>query len=139
MSLNAFNYKSRPPRNDELATTLGNAFVFWNELKKHIASRFTPLQTEWGFTSKKTGWGLRLKQEKRTILYMMPCQCYFFTYFALGEKAVKATHESDLSASVLKIIDNAKKYAEGRGVRIEGRSADDARKVEKLAIIKMAT
>jgi hypothetical protein len=137
MSLSAFNDKSRPPRDDDLAATLGSTFVFWNELKRHIASRFTPLQTEWGFTSMKTGWGLRLKQEKRTILYMTPCQGYFSASFALGEKAVKAAHESDLSFSVLKIIDNAKKYAEGRGVRIEVRSAEDARNVEKLATIKM--
>ncbi|MGD0028806.1 MAG: DUF3788 domain-containing protein [Candidatus Bathyarchaeia archaeon] len=139
MSLSAFNDKSRPPQDDDLATTLGSTFVFWNELKRHIASRFTPLQTEWGFTSMKSGWGLRLKQEKRTILYMTPCQGYFLASLALGEKAVKAAHESDLSGSVLNIIDNAKKYVEGRGVRIEVRSAEDSRNVEKLALIKMAT
>jgi hypothetical protein len=138
MSLSAFNDKSRPPRDDDLAATLGSTFVFWNELKRHIASRFTPLQTEWGFTSMKTGWGLRLKQEKRTILYMTPCQGYFLASLALGEKAVKAAHESDLSASVLRIIDDARRYAEGRGVRLEVRSAGDVRNVEKLATIKMA-
>jgi hypothetical protein len=138
MSLSAFNDKSRLPRDDDLAATLGSTFVFWNELKRHMASRFTPLQTEWGFTSKKTGWGLRLKQEKRTILYMTPCQGYFLASLALGEKAVKAAHESDLSASVLKIIDDARRYAEGRGVRLEVRSAGDVRNVEKLATIKMA-
>jgi hypothetical protein len=51
---------------------------------------------------------------------------------------VKAAHESDLPVSVLKIIDSAKKYAEGRGVRLEVRSAEDVRNVEKLAVIKMA-
>jgi hypothetical protein len=56
----------------------------------------------------------------------------------LGEKAVKAAHESDLSASVLEAIDSAKKYAEGKGVRLEVRSVEDVRNVEKLAIIKMA-
>jgi hypothetical protein len=58
--------------------------------------------------------------------------------FALGDKAVKAAHESDLPASILKIIDSARKYAEGRGVRIEVRSAEDVCNVEKLAVIKMA-
>jgi hypothetical protein len=57
--------------------------------------------------------------------------------FALGEKAVKAAHESDLPASVLEIIDSAKKYAEGRGVRLEVRNAEDICNVEKLAVIKM--
>jgi len=56
----------------------------------------------------------------------------------LGEKAVKAAHKSDLSVSVLKAIDSARKYAEGRGVRLEIRSGEDAGNVEKLAGIKMA-
>lgn len=138
MTLSAFEDKSRPPQDDDLAATLGSAFVFWNELKKIIASRFPPLSTEWGFASKTTGWGLRLKHEKRTILYMTPCKSYFLASFALGEKAVKAAHETDLPVSVLKVIDSAKKYAEGRGVRLEVRSAEDVHNVEKLAVIKMA-
>lgn len=69
---------------------------------------------------------------------MTPCKGYFLASFALGEKAVKAAHESDLPASILQVIDSAKKYAEGRGVRIEVKNARDVRAVEKLAIIKMA-
>ena len=139
MTLSAFDDKSNPPRDCDLAATLGSTFVFWNELKRIIASRFSPLSEEWGFTSKKTGWGLRLKREKRTVLYMTPCEGYFLASFALGEKAVKAAHESDLPVSVLHVIDGAKKYAEGRGVRLEVRSAEDVRNVEKLAVIKMAS
>jgi hypothetical protein len=138
MTLSAFDDKSRPPQNHDLAATLRSTFPFWNELKRLITSRFAPLSTEWGFTSKKTGWGLRLKQDKRTILYMTPCEGYFLASFALGEKAVEAAHESDLPDSILKIIDTAKKYAEGRGVRLEVRTAEDIRNVEKLAVIKMA-
>lgn len=135
--MSVFNDKSRPPQDDELRATLGSTFVFWNELKRLIASKFTPMSIEWGFASKKTGWGLRLKQEKRTILYMTPCKGYFMASFALCEKAVKAAHESNLAVSVLKVIDTAK-YAEGRGVRLEVRSAEDICNVEKVAAIKMA-
>lgn len=117
---------------------LGRAFNSWNGLRRIIASRFTPLSEEWGFTSKSTGWGLRLKQPARTVLYMTPCRGYFLVSFALGEKAVKAARESDLPASILEIIDSAKKYAEGRGVRLQIRTAKDVRNVEKLAAIKMA-
>lgn len=136
--MSIFNDKSRPPSEDDLKAKLGRTFVFWNDLKKLIASKFAPVTEEWGFTSKKTGWGLRLKHEKRTILYMTPCEGYFLASFALGEKAVKAAHESDLPASVLKIIDNAPKYAEGRGVRLEVRNAHERSDAEKLVSIKMA-
>lgn len=138
MALSAFDDKTRPPQEEELAAVLGKKFSLWTDLQGRIAARFAPLSIEWGYASKSTGWGLRLKQEKRTVLYMTPCQGYFLASFALGEKAVKAAHESTLPVEVLDVIDNAPRYAEGRGVRLEVRSAKDVRNVEKIAIIKMA-
>jgi Protein of unknown function (DUF3788) len=138
VAISAFDDKANPPREADLAQTLGKKFALWNDLKERIAARFAPLSIEWGYASKSTGWGLRLKQEKRTVLYMTPCQGYFLASFALGEKAVKAAHASDLPAAVLDIIDSAPRYAEGRGVRFEVRNAKDVRNVEKVAIIKMA-
>ena len=139
MALSIFNDKSKPPKDAELATALKDSFLFWNELKKLIALRFKPLSIEWGFASETTGWGMRLKNKDRTILYMTPREGHFLASFALGEKAIKAAHEDDLPVSVLKIIDNAKQYAEGRGVRLEVRNGRDVRNVEKLAAIKMST
>jgi hypothetical protein len=138
MALSAFNDKSRQPGDDDLARTLGNTFVLWDELKRLIAQKFAPITIEWGYTSKSTGWGLRVKGEKRTILYMTPCEGYFLASFALGEKAVKAAHDSDLPVQVLDVIDSARKYAEGRGVRLEVRTAEDVNNIEKIAMIKMA-
>jgi hypothetical protein len=139
MALSALADKLKPPQPQDLAVTLGKTFVFWNELKAIIDAKFGPVSFEWGFTSKTTSWGIRAKTDKRTILYMTPREGYFLASFALGEKAVKTAHESDLPASVLKIIDSARKYAEGRGVRLEVRNARDVRNVEKLATIKMST
>jgi hypothetical protein len=138
VAISAFDDKTRPPHEDELAAVLGKKFSLWTDLQSRVKTRFAPLSIDWGYASKSTGWGLRLKQEKRTVLYMTPCQGYFLASFALGEKAVKAAHESKLPAEVLEVIDNAPRYAEGRGVRFEVRTAKDMRNVEKIAIIKMA-
>jgi hypothetical protein len=138
MALSAFDDRSRQPTDDDLASMLGDTAIQWNELKILIALKFAPVTFEWGYTSKSTGWGLRLKSEKRTIMYMTPCEGYFLASFALGEKAVKTAHDSDLPASVLDTIDGSKKYAEGRGVRLEVRTAGDVGNIEKLAMIKMA-
>ncbi len=138
MALSAFDDKSKPPQDDDLATTLGKTFVLWNELKESISAKFAPVNIEWGFSGKAYGWGLRLKRDKRAILYMTPCHGYFLASFALGEKAVRAAHESKLPPAILKIIDDAPKYAEGRGVRFEVRNAKDIRHIEILAEIKMA-
>jgi hypothetical protein len=136
MALSAFDDKSRQPQEADLKATLGTSYARWNDLKKLISLQYAA-SPEWGFSGKAYGWGLRLKTEKRAVLYMTPCKGYFLASFALGEKAVKAAHESDLPESVLAAIDGAKKYAEGRGVRLEVRSAEDVRNIEKLAVIKM--
>lgn len=138
MSISAFRDKGRQPEDADLARVLKRSFGSWKELSNVIASKFTQLSAEWGFTS-TSGWWMRLKHKKRTVLYMTPCEGYFLASFALGEKAVKLAHESNLPSSVLKVIDGAKKYAEGRGVRLEVRNSNAVRQVEKLAVIKMST
>ena len=44
----------------------------------------------------------------------------------------------DLPDSVLAVIDEAKKYAEGRGVRIEIRTKKDLEIAKELSAVKMA-
>ena len=138
MALSAFDDKSSTPRAADLTKTLGRTSALWDRLRDHLASEYQPLVEKWIFSGEKWGWSLQLKQRKRTILYMTPCKKYFLAGFVLGEKAVKAAHQSDLPDSVLTTIDSARKYAEGRGIRIEVRTKKDLDNVKKLAVIKMA-
>lgn len=139
MALSVFDDKSKPPTDKDLAAALGRTYPLWKTLQMTITAKFAPLQIEWGCAGKSTGWGLRLKQEKRAVLYLCPCKGYFLASFALGEKAVKAAHESKLPESILKVIDDAPRYAEGRGVRFEVRTKKDLRYIEEVADIKMST
>jgi hypothetical protein len=138
MALSAFDDKAKPPTESEIQATLGKTHALWNQLQEFITAKFAPVTVEWGYTSKSTGWGIRLRTDKRTILYMTPCEGYFLASFALGEKAVRAAQGSKLPLSILASIDSAKKYAEGRGVRLEIRTVRDLHSVETLAIVKMA-
>ncbi len=137
MALSAFDDKSREPQRGELTDVLGDAARLWDELISNVRSRFDPLTEEWGFSGKKWGWALRLKHKKRAVLYLTPSEEFFLAGFALGQKAVDAAHESDLPRTVLDIIDNSQRFAEGRGVRLEVRSESDVRVVSQLADIKM--
>lgn len=69
---------------------------------------------------------------------MTPCRGLFLVGFALGEKAVEAARGSTLPGSILAVIDEARKYAEGRAVRIEVKSKRDPAIARKLSAIKMA-
>jgi uncharacterized protein DUF3788 len=138
MALSIFDDRSTPPSEAMLRAALGNSFVHWNQLKQVLAANYPPVSFEWGFTSKSTGWGMRIKHNERVILYMTPCEGYFLASLALGDKAVKATQESNLPRKVLKIIAGSKRYAEGTGIRLEIRNAGDVQNVEKLAAIKLS-
>jgi hypothetical protein len=96
------------------------------------------LSETWKFGGQQWGWTLQLKHRKRTLVWLTLCRGHLIAGFALGEKAVKAAHRSDLPSSVLTAIDGAKQYAEGRAVRFEVRRKNDVAVVEKLAAAKMA-
>jgi len=138
MALSAFDDKSKKPGVGDLKRVLGRTSAHWDGLVTHIAAEYAPLDETWNFAGASWGWSLRLKQKKRTILYMTPCKGHFLVGFALGEKAVKAARAARLPDSVLAIVDEAKKYAEGRAVRIEIRGKKDVEIVRKLAAVKMA-
>jgi len=139
MALSAFDDKAKTPEDHELEEVLDDASALWGALKASLARQHDPMDEEWVFSGKKWGWSLRLKRKKRAILYLTPCHGFFLAGFALGEKAVKAAHDSGLPAAVLATIDSAPKFAEGRGVRLEIRCADDVRNIELVAAVKMAT
>ena len=138
MALSAFEDKSVKPSKRSLKTTLGRTSAHWDDLIAHISSEYPPLDETWNFAGAAWGWSLRLKQKKRTVLYMTPCRGHFIVGFALGEKVVKAARSSGLPKSVLSVIAEAKKYAEGRAVRLEIRTKKDLESVKRLAAIKMA-
>lgn len=134
MALSAFDDKSHPPTPDQVATLLGRARAAWDALRMDPA--LSGLREEWGFTSKATGWGLRLRDEKRVIVYMTPLGGRFLASLALGEKAVAASRAAGLPPALRAAIEAAPRYPEGRGVRVEVRTTRDARAIAALAKIK---
>jgi hypothetical protein len=138
MALSAFDDKSKKPGNKDLERTLGRTNTHWVNLMTHIKAEYAPLTAKWNFAGANWGWSLQLKQKKRTILYLTPGQGYFMVGFVLGEKAVKAAHDSTLPESILAEIDGARKYAEGRAIRLEVRNKKSLDHIKTLAAIKMA-
>ena len=139
MALSALDDKSRVPTESALVAVLGPAKGLWDELSSRLASDYPPLTEKWGYSGKPWGWSLALKQKKRTIVYLTPSESFFYAGFALGEKAVAAARRSGLSPGVLTIIDSARKYAEGRAVRLEVHGTEDVGHVLAIAAAKMKT
>lgn len=98
---------------------------------------FAPVVEDWVFSGQKHGWALRLKQKKRAVLYLKPLERCFRVSLALGPKAVEAARAAQLHADVLRLIDEAMQYPEGKAIRIEVHGAKDIRVAMQLARIRM--
>ena len=138
MSPNAFINKPKQPTNAELAAALGPAKAAWDQLLADLAHEFGVNVHEWNSYSLKAGWSLRVKRKERTIVWLAPCPGAFRVAFILGDKAVLAAQEAKLPKRILKIINEAPKYPEGTGVRLEVKSSKDIATLKKLAAIKLA-
>jgi hypothetical protein len=134
---NAFIGKTAPPTQNEIDAALGATADVWNQLLHWFAEQAVADQ-EWKSSSPKYGWSLRLKLKKRTIVYLAPCEGCFRVAFVLGDRAVAAARQSDLSKTTLKLLDEAPRYAEGTGVRLIVKATKDLASVRKLAAIKLA-
>jgi hypothetical protein len=134
---NAFIGKPAPPTSKELSNALGGTKSLWDGLIRELTSQRLIDGHEWHSYSKKAGWSLKLLRGERVILYMSPLDSCFRASFALGEKALQAARTSGLSAVTLKLLGEAKKYAEGTAVRIEVRDAEDVGTAKKLAKVKV--
>lgn len=139
MALSALDDKSQIPTESDLAVVLGPAKELWDELCESLASEFPPLTQKWSYSGKQWGWSLALQQKKRTIVYLTPSEAFSYAGFALGEKAVVAARQGGLPPSVLQVIETSRKYAEGRGVRLEVRTAEDIGHIVEIAAAKMSS
>jgi hypothetical protein len=138
VALSALDDKSHTPRPAELREVLGRAFDPWTDLLERLSEAFGPLGRTWNFAGANWGWSLKLARKKRTVLYLTPCREHFLVGFALGEKAVEKARASRLPGAVQAVIDGAKKYAEGRAVRLTIRRPRDLPAVIKIAAAKMS-
>jgi hypothetical protein len=125
-----------PPSEVELSAFLGPSQPIWKELLAWLESQGIA-RGDWKSVSPKYGWGLRPALRKRTILYLGPCQGCFRVSFVLGDKAVAAAKASDLPKKLQKEIAEARRYAEGTGVRIFVAKPVDLAVVRRLVALKL--
>ena len=133
---NAFAGSRTAPTECELAAALGPSKKLWDPLIKNLA-RDLGLRAEWGSSSVKAGWSLRLKLKDRVAVYVIPNPNSFQAALVLGDKAVKAAKQSALPANVQKIIGESRRYAEGTGIRIAVQGDREIAAIMQLARIKL--
>lgn len=126
----------RPPSPAELRTALGPSHGVWRELVDVMGREFPGLEEAWRPSKIEFGRVCLLKLGGRTLLYLIPTASGFDVSAVLGERAVELAMAGDLPAPVKRQLSEARRYAEGRGIRLAMTAPDQVPVVRKLAVIK---
>ena len=137
MSVSIFEDKAARPDDKMLAVALGKSNRLWQEIKKHLAAEYGELVEDWKFYGQKSGWILKTLRKKRNLFFFIPLKSYFQVSFVFGDKAVAVVEKSDLPQELITELKNARKYSEGRGLRIDVKNSADIEHIKKLVKIKV--
>jgi len=120
-----------------LSGALGQSYKYWEEIKNTLENQYGPLIEEWKYYSATSGWTLKLLLKKRNLFFFTPYEKYFRLAFIFGDKAVSAVEKSDLPLKMVQELKSAKRYVEGRGLRLEIKKKTDVKNIITLVAIKI--
>lgn len=129
--------KSKQPNDAMLSASLGSSYGIWKEILTSVVEEFGPVVGEWKYYGTKIGWTMKLLVKKRNLFFFSPYNGYFILSFVFGDKSVKEVEKSALSERIKSDLRNARKYAEGRGLRLEVKKRSQIHTILKLVAIKM--
>ena len=129
--------KSCKPNDEMFSRALGRSYKYWQQIENTLRARYAEVTPEWKYYGKSSGWTLKFMLKKRNLFFVAPCDKYFRVAFVFGDKAVQAIEKSDLPAALIEEVKNAKRYPEGRGLRLDLRRREQVEHVIKLTEIKI--
>ncbi|MCO5250938.1 MAG: DUF3788 domain-containing protein [Candidatus Kapabacteria bacterium] len=135
--ISIFPHKDSEPTDAELKVALGDSYDIWIRLNDFVLDRYPKGLVDWNYPGKKYGWSYRIKDKKRTIIYFLPRENYFKVALVFGQKAYDMIMDSDISAEIKNDLQQATKYAEGRGIRVEVKNDSILPEIMKLVEIKL--
>ena len=127
--------KSKEPDQDHILRLLGQNAERLNELDSFCENKVGQLIYEWKFYTKKSG-RERPSIKKRNLFFLTPKKDLYSITFVFGDRAVEAAENSELPERIKTELKQARKYMEGRGIRIDVTSGDELEIVKKLVRIK---
>ena len=138
MALSVFEDKQHPPNENDLKTALKKSYKSWDKLKAYVLQKYPSALQNWSYAGAKYGWSFRLKDKKRAILYLIPCERYFKAALVFGQKATDEALGSNISPEIKEIINSARVYAEGRGFRIDVMNDESIDDIKRLIDLKLS-
>lgn len=139
METSVFTDRAKKPDEKRLVRTIKESGPHWKTIKTHITKKHGEGIEQWKYYGPKAGWVLKVLLKKRNLFFLTPLKGYFRVTFVFGDKAASAVATSNLPAAIRNELRDARRYVEGRALRVEVKRQVDARYVKKLIDIKIAS
>jgi hypothetical protein len=137
MDISIFKDKTKIPSYIDLVAALEDSHYLWQEIREYTVQKYPDALQDWNYPGKKYGWSFRIKDKKRAIIYLLPREGHFKVAFVFGNKAVEKILSSTISENLKTELQNAKQFAEGRGIRIEVKDQSNIKDIKQLIEIKL--
>ncbi len=129
--------KATEPEEKKVVELLADKAGLWAEFKAFLKNNIGQVKEEWKFYYQKSGWTMKVLLGKRNLFFMKPEESAFMVAFVFGDKAVAEVGKSKLPENIKTELSEAKKYMEGRGLRVHVKTKDDLEIVKNLVEIKV--
>ena len=137
MSENIFKIKDEPPDEAGIKKIINEKYLLIDAIRQFIREDVGETNEEWKYYGVKTGWVLKTFLKKRNLFFIVIYKGYFRISFVFGDKAVSSILESDVSNETKKSLNEARKYAEGRGISFDIYNYEHLEDIRKLIKIKI--
>jgi hypothetical protein len=137
METSIFMDLTKTPNASDLEVPLGKTLNVWNEIRDFVFEKYPAAIEEWHISVKKYGWGFRIKDKKRAIIYLSPRKGFFRVTMVFGQKATDRILSSDISDFVKEELMKSKVYVEGRVISLEIIDDSFLNDIKKLVEIKI--
>lgn len=134
---NLFLDREQKATDEMLSDFLGKSFLHWIELKELLHAEHADIREEWKYYGKKYGWSMKMLLKKKNLFFFVPQNNFFIIGYIFGDKAVAQIQKSKLPQKIINELVEARKYAEGRGIRIQVKSKKDINNVLELVKSKI--
>ena len=91
-----------------LSVALGKHKLYWDELLRHITEAYTAVSFEWKYYGAAWGWSFVIKSKAKTLCYLIPAECQFYTAFIFNDKGRMAASKTELPEQVKLAVEATK-------------------------------
>jgi len=136
MSDNQFKVMDDPPTEKRMVEVLGATYEYLEGLRNFLRKEIGETVEEWKYYGVKNGWILKTFLKKRNMFFIGIYEGYFRITFVFGDRAVQSVMESEVTEDTKRSLQEARKYAEGRGISFEVGDDSHLSDIEHLIKIK---